>query len=231
VQEEAATLQCLRQLARGVGGEHDEGPTYGGDGAELRDRHLEVGEHLEQQAFHLDVGLVDLVDEQDGGVVAGDRVEQRPGEQELLGEDVVVGLLPGGAAVLVLPSCLDPEQLLLVVPLIKRSRLVQTFVALESDEVGRRGAGDGLRELGLAYAGRALDEQRLLERAREVDRRGRRLVGEVPDLGQPFLGVIGGLEPRHHPSHPMCEWHRANASGTGQRELVTLFFACWTGGC
>ena len=70
------------------------GPAYGGHRAQLGDGHLEVGEHLEQQALDLDVGLVDLVDEQHRRLLAPDRGQQRPGEQELLGEDVVVGLAP-----------------------------------------------------------------------------------------------------------------------------------------
>ena len=64
VQVEAAPLERLGQLAGRVGGEHDERPAYGRDRAELGDRHLEVREHLQQQPLDLDVGLVDLVDEQ-----------------------------------------------------------------------------------------------------------------------------------------------------------------------
>ena len=94
VQVEAAALHRLGQLAAGVGGQHHERPPGRRDGAELGDGHLEVAQHLEQQALDLDVGLVDLVDEQHGRLVAPDRAQQRPGEQELLGEDVVVGLAP-----------------------------------------------------------------------------------------------------------------------------------------
>ena len=55
-------------------------------------------EHLQQQALDLDVGLVDLVDQQHRRLLAPDRGQQRPGEQELLGEDVVVGLAPTTAS-------------------------------------------------------------------------------------------------------------------------------------
>ena len=94
VQVEAAPLEGLRQLAARVGGEDDQRAAYGDDGAELGDGHLEVREHLEQQPLDLDVGLVDLVDEQHGRLLAADRGQQRPGEQELLAEDVVVRLGP-----------------------------------------------------------------------------------------------------------------------------------------
>src|SRR3954449_7252858 len=121
--------------------------------AELRHRDLEVREHLEQQALDLDVGLVGLIDEEDGRVLTTDRGEQWPREQELLAEDVVVGLFP----LLAVTGGLDPQQLLAVVPLIKGTRLVETLVALQPDKLGAGRLGDSLGELGLAGAGRALD--------------------------------------------------------------------------
>ena len=106
------------------------GPPGRLDGAELRNGDLEVGEHLEQQALDLDIGLVGLIDEQDGRLGLPDRGQQRPGEQELLGEDVVVGLLPRLVA-----GRLDPQQLLAVVPLVERARLVEALVALQPHEL------------------------------------------------------------------------------------------------
>ena len=64
VQEQAPAAQRLGQLAGRIRGEHDERPLGGADRAELRDRHLELAEHLEQQALDLDIGLVGLVDQQ-----------------------------------------------------------------------------------------------------------------------------------------------------------------------
>ena len=132
VQVEAAPLDRLGQLAAGVGGEHDVRAAYGGDGAELGDRDLEVRQHLQQQPLDLDVGLVDLVDQQHGRLLASDRRQQRPGQQELVGEDVVVGLVPR----LVAGARLDAQQLLLVVPLVERAGLVEPLVALQPDQVG-----------------------------------------------------------------------------------------------
>src|SRR6266508_3236557 len=55
VQVQAAPAQRLRQLPGGVGGEHDQGALGAGDGAELRDGDLEVGEDLQQQRLGLDL--------------------------------------------------------------------------------------------------------------------------------------------------------------------------------
>jgi hypothetical protein len=155
-------------------------------------------EHLEQQALDLDVGLVDLVDQQHGRIVSADRAEQRTGEQELLGEDVVVGLAPRVPAA----TGLDPEQLLLVVPLVERARLVEALVALQPDQLGSRRARHRLGQLSLADAGRTLDQQRLLQRPREVRRQCGRIVGEVAGRAQPCGRVVGGLEPGRHGVDP-----------------------------
>ncbi len=51
-------------------------------------------ESTSEQALHLHVGLVHLVDEQDLRVVAADRGQQGPRQQELLAEDVRARLVP-----------------------------------------------------------------------------------------------------------------------------------------
>ena len=112
------------------------GRRVGGDRAELGDGHLEVRQHLQQQALDLDVGLVGLVDEQHGRLGAPDRGQQRPGEQELLAEDVVVDGVPVRAVGAL--RRLDAQQLLLVVPLVQRPRLVEALVALQPDQLRRR---------------------------------------------------------------------------------------------
>ena len=94
---EAAALQRLGQLARVVRGEDDDRHRRRRDLAQLGDRDLEVGEQLEQHRLELLVGLVDLVDQQDDRLGAGDRLHQRPLEQELLAEDVAVDVAPSRA--------------------------------------------------------------------------------------------------------------------------------------
>ena len=62
------------------------------DGAELRDGHLEVGEHFEQERLERLVGAVELVDQQHRRAcrIGLERLQQRPLDQEALGEHVVL---------------------------------------------------------------------------------------------------------------------------------------------
>ena len=55
-------------------------------------------------------------------------------------------------------------------------------------------AGERLRHLGLAHAGLALEQQRLLERGREEDGGGEAPVGEVALAGQGLLDGCGAVE-------------------------------------
>ena len=138
VQVEAATLQRLGQLTGVVRREEDERDLRGVDGAELGDRHLVVGEDLEQQRLGLDLDAVDLVDEEDDGSVGADGLEQRTGQQEVLAEDVLLDVAPVAAFGLGHALGLDAQELLLVVPLVERLGLVEALVALEADETGAR---------------------------------------------------------------------------------------------
>ena len=130
-QVQAAPLERLGQLARVVAGEQHDRLCARIDAAELGDRDLEVREHLEQHRLELLVGLVDLVDQQHDRLLGGDRAQQRPREQELLAEDVVLDGLPAG----VVGLGLDPQQLLAVVPLVERLGLVEPLVALQAHEL------------------------------------------------------------------------------------------------
>ena len=129
-QVQAAPLERLGQLARVVGGEQHDRVRARLDPSQLGDRDLEVAQQLEQHRLELLVGLVDLVDQEHDRVLGGDRLHQRAGEQELLAEDVVLHGVPARAVGL----GLDPQQLLAVVPLVQRLRLVQALVALQAHE-------------------------------------------------------------------------------------------------
>ena len=100
VEEEAAALERLGQLTGVVRGEEHQRDLLGLDGAELGDRHLVVGEDLEQQGLGLDLDAVDLVDQQHDRLVGPDGLEQRAGEQELVGEDVVLDARPRSTSAL-----------------------------------------------------------------------------------------------------------------------------------
>ena len=176
---EAAPLQRLGQLARVVRGEDDDRHRRRRDLAQLGDRDLEVGEQLQQHRLELLVGLVDLVDQQHDRLGAGDRLHQRPRQQELGAEDVLLDVVPAALA-----AGLDPQQLLAVVPLVHRLRLVEPLVALQAHQLAAGRARERLRQLGLADPRRALDQDRLAELLGEVGDQRRRLVGEVADLRQ-----------------------------------------------
>ncbi len=173
---QAAPLECLGQLTGVVRREEHERDLLGLDRAELGDRHLVVGEDLEQQRLGLDLDAVDLVDQEHHRIGGGDRLEQRAGQQELVGEDVVVDL---GPVAPVAAFGLDAQQLLLVVPLVQRFGLVETLVALQTDQARPGHLGDRLRELRLAGTGRALDEDRLAEPVGEERHAGDAVVGEI----------------------------------------------------
>jgi hypothetical protein len=166
--------------------------------AELGDRDLVVGKHLEQQRLCLDLDAIDLVDEQDDRIGRPDRLEQRTGQQELLGEKVLFQRIPARTVPTwcVLGGTLElyTQQLLLVVPLIERLGLVQTLIALESYQPGPRDTCGGLRELGLAGPRRTLDKNRLGELVGQVDHAGQCLIGDVADLSKCLPQSIDGLE-------------------------------------
>ena len=80
---QAAALDRVVQVARAVGGEHDDRRVRGPDRAELRDRHRRLGEQLEQERLEVVVGAVDLVDQQHRRPRPGvlERAQQRPADQ------------------------------------------------------------------------------------------------------------------------------------------------------
>jgi hypothetical protein len=88
VQEQAAPLERLAELTGVVRREEDQRDLLGLDRAQLRDGDLVVGEDLEQEGLGLDLDAVDLVDEEHDRVLRRDRLEQRPGEEEVVAEDV-----------------------------------------------------------------------------------------------------------------------------------------------
>ena len=78
VQEEAPALEGLGQLAGVVRREEHERDLLGLDRAELGDRHLVVGEDLEEQGLGLHLHAVDLVDEEHDWFLGRDGLEQGP---------------------------------------------------------------------------------------------------------------------------------------------------------
>ena len=147
------------------------------DRPELGDRDLEVREHLEQERLELLVGAVDLVDEEHDRLVGVDRLEQRPADEELGPEELLLrdrALLRGA----------DVEELARVVPLVDGVRDVEALVALQPDQPRGERRRERLRRLGLPHARLALEQHRLLEREREEERRREPAIGQVVGLAQ-----------------------------------------------
>jgi hypothetical protein len=86
------------------------------------------------------------------------------------------------------------KELARIVPVVQRVVEVDALVALEPDEAGPGRAGERLGDLGLADAGLALQQQRLLERGGQEDRGGEARVGEVALARQGLAYVCGALE-------------------------------------
>ena len=197
VQEQAATLEGLGQLPGVVGGQEHQRNLGGAHRPQLGDRYLVVGEDLQQQGLGLHLDPVHLVDEQHDRFVGPDGLQQGPGQQERLREDVLLDVLPvvaaGGFGD---PLGLDAQQLLLVVPLVEGLGLVEPLVALQADQAGIEQFGDRLGQLGLAGAGGALDQDRLPEPLRQVHDAGDALVGQIADTAQSLThqrrGTRGG---------------------------------------
>ena len=81
---EAAPLDRVVDLARAVRRDHDDRRLAARIGAELGNRHLVVGQHLEQVRLERLVGAIELVDQQHrrDAVVGRERLQQRALQQE-----------------------------------------------------------------------------------------------------------------------------------------------------
>ena len=71
-----------------------------------------------------------------------------------------------------------------MVPVVKRLRGIDAFVALQADALALQDLGKRVRDLGLANAGRAFQQQRLAQLQRQVKRRQQRLVGKIALAGK-----------------------------------------------
>src|SRR3954468_19934953 len=159
VVEEAAAQERIRQLLLVVrGDEHDRASFRAHRLAGLVDVELHAVELEQEVVRELDVGLVDLVDEEHRARLS------REGVPELAAADVVADVGYAGVAELTVAEARDG--VVLVEPLLRlRGRL---------DVPGQERRAERLRNLlgehGLAGAGLALHEQRPLEDDRGLDR-------------------------------------------------------------
>jgi hypothetical protein len=148
------------------------------------DIELHAVELAQQVVRELDVGLVDLVDEQHRLHLG------REGLPELAADDVVADVGDAGLAELRIAQARD--RVVLVEAVLRLAG--RLHMPLEDGPVER--ARDLERELGLAGAGFALDEQRATERDGGVDRhlevgRGDVAVGAAETVGHGAPSVAG----------------------------------------
>ena len=187
-------------LARAVRGDHHDRRMRGLDGAELRHGHLEVGQHFQQERLEGLVGAVDLVDQQHRRPVRVglERLQQRPLDQEALGEHVVLDAL--AVALAFGFGQANGDHLRAVVPLIDRGGNVEPLVALQADQPAARASGSAPwrsrscrrrpRPRGTA-AGPCLQ--------RQIEHRRQRAVGDVVGLGQQVERGVDAVGKR-------CSW-------------------------
>ena len=185
--EERTSLERVVELAGPVRREDHGGPPPRGDRAELGDRDLEVREHLEQEGLELLVGAVDLVDQEHDRLVPVDRLEERPADEVLGPEELLLADRP-------LLRGADVQQLARVVPLVDRVRDVEPLVALQPDQPRAEDGGERLRGLRLPDPRLALEQHGLRERERQEERGREPAVRQVVGPAKRLLELVDRAE-------------------------------------
>ena len=126
-EKQAAAAERIRQLARPVARDNDARLVRRANRPDLGDRHLPLGQHLEQERLKSLVGAIDFVDEQHRRPPLCDCLEQRALQQEPFAEDLRLALLNRGVLGLAEAGA---QHLTRVVPLVQRRHGVEAFVAL-----------------------------------------------------------------------------------------------------
>ena len=178
--------------------------------AELGDRHLLLGENLEEERFELRIGAIDLVDEKHDRLVAGERLQNGTRDEKAHAEERIARprecqpvacfgecARAGGVCGDALAEKLRVEHLLGVVPLVKRFGLVEAFVALQANELSPERIGQRARQIGLADSGGALEQERASELDREPRDEGRLRVGEIADTRERAFELLVAGRERH----------------------------------
>src|SRR5665213_3350836 len=205
VQVQAAAFQRIAEVPYIVGGEEHHRRDGGPDHPDFRNRHLVGRQQLQQESLERLVALVDLVDQQHRATLGAQRLEQRPGLHERFGKEQVPHVVEaihgrlqarraGQFGAHVVLEDLGIEELLAVLPFIQRLGLVQPLVALHADQRQPQQAGGRERQFGLADAGHALDQDRLLQVGGHVERGGDAPRGDVADAGQALDNRVHGIQ-------------------------------------
>ena len=156
--EYAAAQEGVGQLLLRIGGDNDDGAVLGGDGASrLRDVELHPVQLPQQVVGELQVGLVDLVDQQDHLLLVRERLAQ------LAELDILFNIVHAFTAELAVVQTLDGVVYIQAVLSLCRR------LDVPNDELLAQGLRNGLGQHSLAGAGLALDQQWLLQRDGDVD--------------------------------------------------------------
>ena len=168
----------------------------GADGAELGNRHLKVGQQLQQKPLELVVRAIDFVDQEDGPASAGllERLQQRTLDQERFAEELLrrAGAIERMAGL----EQTDLEELARIVPLVERLRDVDAFVTLQANQLGAERRRQRLGDLGLADAGFAFEEQRPAQLQCQVGRDRQAPIGDVELPGEELFELVDRLRER-----------------------------------
>ena len=158
VVEEAAAQERVRQLLFVVGGDDDDRAVLGLDRlAGFVDEELHPIEFKQQVVGELDIGFVDLVDQDDGRFVGFKSVPQ------FAAHDVVANVMHAGIAELAVAQAGDG------VVFVEALLGFGGGFDVPLDQGPAERVGDFVGEDGLAGAGFALHQQRALQRDRGVD--------------------------------------------------------------
>ena len=87
VQVSAAATQGLRQGPGPVGGQNHKGNGFGGNGANLWNGDLQIGEDFQKEGLEFLVSLIDLVDQQHHGLIRTDGLQQGALQQVFVGKE------------------------------------------------------------------------------------------------------------------------------------------------
>ena len=152
--EEAAPAQRVRQITGAVAGQDHQRLAARGQGSELGNADLELGEHLQQKRLESLIRAVNFIDQQDARLGAANRLQQRPLQQKFLGKQIAA------QGVLVCATIgfaqTDLQQLAAVVPLVHRLPQIQALVALQAQKRTIQCPGAGCGDSGFTDPGFAL---------------------------------------------------------------------------
>ena len=162
---EAAALERIVHIARAVGSEDDNWWRGCAVRAQFWDGDLKIGQHFKQVGLKFVVGAVDFVDQQHGRSSAiVDCAKQRALNQETLVVQFAfqgVGIFCSGFT-----ACLGGtkmQQLARIVPVVYGLRSVNSFVALQTNQLAAGHCRNHFCKFGFAYAGFALKQQRSMQ--------------------------------------------------------------------